>query len=224
MTGKFFSLKPRFARNVITGLCRIDGWSVGVVASNSMFLGGVLDVAAADKAARFVASATFQIPLLFLQDVPGFMVGTKAEQSGLIRHGARMLQMVSSATVPKLTVVVRKGFGAGYYVMNGRAYEPDLIVAWPDAEIGIIGAEGLVSCAAKKLLDQAESPEAAKTMKEELAAGYALTCASTAPPRSAWWTTSSTRATPGRHWRWRSSGRRPSRSSGPWRQREVPPF
>ncbi|HET9035344.1 MAG TPA: acyl-CoA carboxylase subunit beta [Myxococcaceae bacterium] len=169
---KFFPLKPRFARNLITGLCRIDGWSVGVVASNSMFLGGVLDVAASDKAARFVALCdAFQIPLLFLQDVPGFMVGTKAEQSGLIRHGARMLQMVSSATVPKLTVVVRKGFGAGYYVMNGRAYEPDLLLAWPDAEIGIMGAEGLVSIGAKKLLEQAESTEAAKTMKEELAAG-----------------------------------------------------
>ena len=169
---KFFPLKPRFARNIITGLCRIDGWSVGVVASNSMYLGGVLDVAASDKAARFVALCdAFQIPLLFLQDVPGFMVGTKAEQSGLIRHGARMLQMVSSATVPKLTVVVRKGFGAGYYVMNGRAYEPDLLVAWPDAEIGIMGAEGLVSIGAKKLLDQAESPEAAKAMKDELASG-----------------------------------------------------
>ncbi len=169
---RFFPLKPRFARNVITGLCRIDGWSVGVVASNSMFLGGVLDVAASDKAARFVALCdAFQIPLLFLQDVPGFMVGTKAEQSGLIRHGARMLQMVSSATVPKFTVVVRKGFGAGYYVMNGRAYEPDLLVAWPDAEIGIMGAEGLVSIGAKKLLEQAESPEAAKAMKDELASG-----------------------------------------------------
>jgi len=169
---KFFPLKPRFARNIITGLCRIDGWSVGVVASNSMFLGGVLDVAASDKTARFVALCdAFQIPLLFLQDVPGFLVGTKAEQSGLIRHGARMLQLVSSATVPKLTVVVRKGFGAGYYVMNGRAYEPDLLVAWPDAEIGIMGAEGLVSIGAKKLLEQAESPEAAKTMKDELAAG-----------------------------------------------------
>jgi acetyl-CoA carboxylase carboxyltransferase component len=137
-----------------------------------MFLGGVLDVAASDKAARFVALCdAFQIPLLFLQDVPGFMVGTKAEQSGLIRHGARMLQLVSNATVPKLTVVIRKGFGAGYYVMNGRAYEPDLLVAWPGAEIGIMGAEGLVSIGAKKLLEQAESPEAAKAMKDELAAG-----------------------------------------------------
>jgi len=169
---KFFPLKPRFARNIITGLGRIDGWSIGIVANNSMYLGGVLDVPASDKAARFVALCdAFQIPLLFLQDVPGFMVGTRAEQTGLIRHGARMMQMVASATVPKFTVVVRKGFGAGYYVMNGRAYEPDLLVAWPNAEIGIMGAEGLVSIGAKKLLDQAESPEAAKAMKDDLSSG-----------------------------------------------------
>jgi acetyl-CoA carboxylase carboxyltransferase component len=168
---KFFPLKPRYARNVITGLGRIDGWSIGVVASNSMVLGGVLDSAAADKAARFVALCdAFQIPLLFLQDVPGFMVGTKSEQSGLVRHGARMLQAVSSATVPKFTVVVRKGFGAGYYVMNGRAYEPDLLLAWPNAEIGIMGADGLVAIAARKMLEGAESPETAKAMKDELAA------------------------------------------------------
>jgi acetyl-CoA carboxylase carboxyltransferase component len=170
--GRFFELKPRYARNLLTGLCRIDGWSVGIVASNSMHLGGVLDVAASDKGARFVALCdAFGIPLLFLQDVPGFLVGTKAEQSGLVRHGARMMQLVASATVPKLTVVVRKGFGAGYYVMNGRAFEPDLLVAWPGAEIGIMGAEGLVAIAAKKALESAGSPEAARAMKEELAAG-----------------------------------------------------
>ena len=151
----FFGIKPRFARNMITGLGRIDGWPVGIVASNSMFLGGVLDVAASDKAARFVALCdAFQMPLLFLQDVPGFLVGTKVEQEGLIRHGARMLQAVASATVPKLTVVVRKGFGAGYYVMNGRAFEPDLLVAWPGAEIGVMGADGLVAIAARKLLER----------------------------------------------------------------------
>jgi acetyl-CoA carboxylase carboxyltransferase component len=137
-----------------------------------MFLGGVLDVAASDKAARFIALCdAFQLPLLFLQDVPGFLVGTKTEQQGLINHGARMLQAVASATVPKFTVVVRKGFGAGYYVMNGRAFEPDLLVAWPGAEIGVMGADGLVAIAARKLLDAAGSPEAAKVLKEELAAG-----------------------------------------------------
>jgi len=169
---QFFALKPRYARNVITGLARIDGYPLGIVANNSMFLGGVLDVAGSDKAARFIALCdAFQLPLLFLQDVPGFLVGTKTEAQGLIRHGARMLQAVASATVPKFTVVVRKGFGAGYYVMNGRAFEPDLLVAWPGAEVGVMGADGLVAIAARKLLDAAGGPEAAKALKEELAAG-----------------------------------------------------
>ncbi len=169
---KFFPMKPRFARNLITGLSRIDGFPIGVVANNSMFYGGVLDVNSSDKAARFVNLCdAFSIPLLFLQDVPGFMVGTKVEQQGIIRHGAKMLYAVSSATVPKFTVVVRKGYGAGYYVMNGRAYEPDLIVAWPGAEIGVMGPEGIVSIAARKLLQGAENPEAAKAMKDEMAKG-----------------------------------------------------
>jgi acetyl-CoA carboxylase carboxyltransferase component len=169
---KFFPLKPRFARNIITGLARIDGWPVGIVANNSMFLGGILDVNASDKAARFINLCdAFNLPLVFLQDVPGFMVGTKVEQQGIIRHGAKMMYAVASATVPKLTVVVRKGYGAGYYVMNGRAFEPDLLIAWPGAEIGVMGPEGMVSIAARKLLQGAESPEAAEAMKKELAEG-----------------------------------------------------
>jgi acetyl-CoA carboxylase carboxyltransferase component len=132
----------------------------------------VLYVNSADKAARFVNLCdAFNIPLVFLQDTPGFMVGTKVEQAGIIRHGAKMLYAVASATVPKMTVIVRKGYGAGYYVMNGRAYEPDLLVAWPQSEIGLMGPEGLVSIGARKLLQSAESPEAAKAMKEELAKG-----------------------------------------------------
>ncbi|MFZ5469423.1 MAG: acyl-CoA carboxylase subunit beta [Myxococcota bacterium] len=168
---KFFPIKPKWAKNLITGLARIDGFPIGIVANNSMFYGGVLDVNTSDKAARFINLCdAFNIPLLFLQDVPGFMVGTKVEQQGIIRHGAKMLYAVSSATVPKFTVVVRKGYGAGYYVMNGRAFEPDLLVAWPGAEIGIMGPEGMVAIAARKQLQGAESPEAAKAMKEELAA------------------------------------------------------
>jgi acetyl-CoA carboxylase carboxyltransferase component len=166
---KFFPIKPRWARNLITGLARIDGYPIGIVANNSMHLGGILDVNASDKAARFINLCdAFSIPLLFLQDVPGFMVGTKVEQAGIIRHGAKMLYAVSTATVPKFTVVIRKGYGAGYYVMNGRAYEPDLLVAWPGAEIGVMGPEGMVSIAARKLLQAAESPEAAAAMKKEL--------------------------------------------------------
>jgi len=169
---KFFPMKGKWARNLITGLGRIDGYPVGFVASNPMFYGGVLDVNASDKAARFINLCdAFNIPLVFLQDVPGFMVGTKVEQAGIIRHGAKMMYAVASATVPKFTVVVRKGYGAGYYVMNGRAFEPDLIVAWPGAEIGVMGPEGIVSIAARKLLQAAETPEEAKQLKEQLAAG-----------------------------------------------------
>jgi acetyl-CoA carboxylase carboxyltransferase component len=139
-----------------------------VVANNPMHLGGILDVNAADKAARFVNLCdAFEIPLVFLQDVPGFMVGTKVEKEGIIRHGAKMLYAVASATVPKLTVVLRKGYGAGYYVMNGRAYEPDALLAWPGAEISVMGAEGMVAIAANKLLAEAEDPAA---LKAELAA------------------------------------------------------
>ncbi|MBX5480675.1 MAG: acyl-CoA carboxylase subunit beta [Myxococcaceae bacterium] len=170
--GHFFPMKPRWARNIITGFARIGGYPLGIVANNPMFYGGVLDVNSADKAARFVNLCdAFNLPLLFLQDVPGFMVGTKVEQQGIIRHGAKMLYAVSSATVPKFTVVVRKGYGAGYYVMNGRAYEPDLLVAWPGAEIGVMGPEGMVSIAARKMIQAAESPEAAKALKEQLVQG-----------------------------------------------------
>jgi acetyl-CoA carboxylase carboxyltransferase component len=152
---RFFEIKPRWARNIVTGLGRIDGWSVGIVANNPMQAGGVLDVNAADKAARFVNLCdAFEIPLVFLQDVPGFMVGSKVEQQGIIRHGAKMLYAVASATVPKLTVVMRKAYGAGYYVMNGRAYEPDLLVAWPGAEISVMGAEGMIAIAAHKHSDE----------------------------------------------------------------------
>jgi methylmalonyl-CoA decarboxylase subunit alpha len=153
--GRLFEIKPRWARNIVTGLARIDGWPVGIVANNPMQAGGVLDVNAADKAARFVNLCdAFEIPLVFLQDVPGFMVGSKVEQQGIIRHGAKMLYAVASATVPKLTVVLRKAYGAGYYVMNGRAYEPDLLVAWPGAEISVMGAEGMVAIAANKQTDE----------------------------------------------------------------------
>jgi len=166
--GQLFEIKPRFARNIITALAHIDGRPVGIVANNPNMLAGILDIDAADKAARFVNLCdSFNLPLCFFQDVPGFMVGSKVEQAGIIRHGAKMLQTISLATVPKLTVIVRKAYGAGYYVMNGRAYEPDLIVAWPGAEISVMGAEGMVSIAARKLIEAAEDPDA---MKESMAA------------------------------------------------------
>lgn len=152
--GVFFPMKPDWARNVVTGLARFGGRPVGIVANQPKFLGGALDVNGADKAARFVwLCDAFHIPLLFLMDCPGFLVGSAVEKQGIIRHGAKMLFAVAEATVPKLTVVMRKGYGAGYYVMNGRAFEPDLIVAWPTAEISVMGPEGAVNIIFRKQIE-----------------------------------------------------------------------
>jgi acetyl-CoA carboxylase carboxyltransferase component len=161
--GDILDIKPRFARSVITCFARIGGRPIGVVANQPNHLGGILDNDSADKAAHFIQVCdAFNVPLVFLQDVPGFMVGSKVEHAGIIRHGAKMLHVMSAATVPKLTVVVRKGYGAGYYVMCGRAYEPDLIVSWPTAEISVMGAEGMVGIAAKKLFGDAPPPPEVK--------------------------------------------------------------
>lgn len=159
--GSIFEMKPKFARNIVTAFARLGGQPVGVVANNPKYLGGILENDAADKAARFINLCnSFNIPLIFFQDVPGFIIGSKVEKAGIIRHGAKMLFEVASATVPKLTVIVRKAYGAGYYVMCGRAYEPDLIVAWPTAEISVMGPEGMVSIFARKMLEGA--PDAAE--------------------------------------------------------------
>jgi acetyl-CoA carboxylase carboxyltransferase component len=161
--GAWFDVKPRFARTIITCLARMGGRPVGIVANQPKHLGGILENDSADKAARFINLCdAFNIPLLFLMDVPGFMVGTKVEQAGIIRHGAKMLYAVSRATVPKITVVVRKAYGAGYYVMCGKAYEPDLIVAWPSAEISVMGPEGAVNIIFRKQIEAAEDPDATR--------------------------------------------------------------
>jgi acetyl-CoA carboxylase carboxyltransferase component len=158
--GEIFDVKRQFAKTIITCLARMGGRPIGIVASQPKQLGGILENDSADKAARFINLCdAFGIPLLFLQDVPGFMVGTKVEEAGIIRHGAKMLYAVSRATVPKITVVVRKAYGAGYYVMCGKAYEPDLIVAWPTAEISVMGAEGAVNIILRKQVEAADDPE-----------------------------------------------------------------
>ena len=163
-------LKPQWAKTIITCLARFGGRPAGIVANQPKHLGGILDNDSADKAARFVNLCNaFGLPLVFLQDVPGFMVGTKVEAAGIIRHGAKMLHAVAAATVPKVTVVLRKAYGAGYYVMNGRAYEPDVIVAWPTAEISVMGAEGAVEIVMRRQVEEAEDPAAKKA---ELVAAY----------------------------------------------------
>jgi acetyl-CoA carboxylase carboxyltransferase component len=161
--GVYFDLKPQWAKTIITCLARFAGRPAGIVASQPKHLGGILDNDSADKAARFINLCNaYGIPLVFLMDVPGFMVGTKVEQAGIIRHGAKMLYATANATVPKVTVVLRKAYGAGYYVMCGRAYEPDLIVAWPSAEISVMGAEGAVEIIFRKQVEAAEDPAATK--------------------------------------------------------------
>jgi acetyl-CoA carboxylase carboxyltransferase component len=161
--GEYFDLKPKFAKSVITCFARFGGQPVGIVANQPKHLAGVLDNDSADKAARFINLCdAFSIPLVFLQDVPGFMVGSKVEHAGIIRHGAKMLYAVSRATVPKVTVIVRKAYGAGYYVMCGKAYEPDLIVAWPGAEISVMGAEGAVNIIGRSAIEASDDPEATR--------------------------------------------------------------
>ncbi len=159
--GDYLDIKPRWARPIVTCLARFGGRPAGIVANNPKQAGGILDADTADKAAHFIQICdAFGIPLVFLMDVPGFWVGKDHEHGGIIRHGAKMLHAMAAATVPKLTVVTRKGYGAGYYVMAGRAYEPDLLVAWPGAEISVMGAEGMLSIAGAKMFgDQPPPPE-----------------------------------------------------------------
>ncbi len=171
--GEYLDLKGLWAKTVITCFARFGGRPAGIVANQPKQLGGILDNNSADKAARFINLCNaFGIPLVFLQDVPGFMVGTKVEAEGIIRHGAKMLHAVANATVPKITVITRKAYGAGYYVMCGRAYEPDLIVAWPSAEISVMGAEGVVEIAFRKVVEEAEDPAAKRA---ELIEGFRKT-------------------------------------------------
>ncbi|MGZ4242142.1 MAG: acyl-CoA carboxylase subunit beta, partial [Actinomycetota bacterium] len=158
--GEFFPMKPDWARSIVTGFARFGGRPAGIVANQPMFLGGAIDVNAADKAARFVwLCDAFNVPLVFLMDCPGFLVGSAVEKQGIIRHGSKMLFAGSEATVPKVTVVMRKGYGAGYYVMNGRAYEPDIIVGWPTAEISVMGPEGAVNIIGRSILEKIPEEE-----------------------------------------------------------------
>jgi acetyl-CoA carboxylase carboxyltransferase component len=144
--GSFLEIQALWARELTIGLARLNGEVIGVLGNNSMFKGGVLFVDSADKATRFVQLCdAFNVPLLFLSDVPGFMVGTAVEKQGIIRHGAKMISAVSEATVPKICVVVRKAYGAGLYAMAGPGFDPDATLALPTAKIAVMGAEAAVN-------------------------------------------------------------------------------
>ena len=170
--GSFFEVKPLFAREIIVGLARLDGSPVGVVASNPAQKGGVLFVDSADKAARFIwCCDAFNIPLVFLADVPGFMIGSQVERQGILRHGAKMITAVAEATVPKVSVIVRKAYGAGLYAMAGPAFEPDACIALPSATIAVMGPDAAVNAVyANKIAAIAEPAERATFVAERRAA------------------------------------------------------
>jgi acetyl-CoA carboxylase carboxyltransferase component len=156
----FFEIKPEYAKEVICGLGRIDGRPVGIVANQPNHKGGVLFVDSADKAARFVwLCDAFNVPLVFLADVPGFMVGTAVERQGIIRHGAKMITAVSEATVPKICVIVRKAYGAGLYAMAGPGFEPDATIALPTARIAVMGPEPAVNAVYYNKIQEIADPD-----------------------------------------------------------------
>jgi methylmalonyl-CoA decarboxylase subunit alpha len=161
--GTWFEMKKLFAGEIITGFGRIDGQPVGIVANQPRVKGGVLFVDSADKAARFITLCdAFHIPLVFLADVPGFMIGTKVERAGIIRHGAKLIAAMSEASVPKISIIVRKAYGAGLYAMAGPAFEPDCCLAFPNAQIAVMGPEAAVNAVYSNKI--AELPESERAL------------------------------------------------------------
>jgi acetyl-CoA carboxylase carboxyltransferase component len=164
-------LFPRWARNVVTSFARLDGRPIGIVANQPRYLGGVLDAEGSEKAARFVAFCdSFGLPLIAFVDTPGFMPGSRQERAGVIRHGASLVRAFASARVPKLTVVLRKSYGGAYITMNSRDLGADLVLAWPAAELGIMGARAAVGIVNRRELRVAENESAER---DRLAAAYA---------------------------------------------------
>lgn len=166
--GSFFEMKKLFAREMITGLGRLNGQVVGIIANQSKVKGGVLFIDSSDKAARFINLCdAYHIPLLFLADVPGFMIGTQVERAGIIRHGAKLISAMSSATVPKISVIVRKAYGAGLYAMAGPAFEPDVCIALPTAQIAVMGPEAAINAVYSNKIAELEEPERTKFILEK---------------------------------------------------------
>lgn len=168
--GTFYETHEAYAQNIVTGFARLGGHSIGIVANQPALLAGVLDINSSDKAGRFVRFCdSFNIPILTLVDVPGFLPGTTQEHGGIIRHGAKLLYAYCEATVPKLTVITRKAYGGAYDVMSSKHIRGDVNLAWPTAELAVMGPDGAVSIIFRKELDEAEDPIA---RKEELVKDY----------------------------------------------------
>jgi propionyl-CoA carboxylase beta chain len=168
--GMFMEVQPHFGENIVCGFARLGGHSVGVVGNQPSALAGVLDIDASVKAARFVRTCdAFNVPLVTLVDVPGFLPGTAQEWGGIIRHGAKLLYAFAEATVPKLTVITRKAYGGAYDVMSSKHIRADFNVAWPTAEVAVMGPEGAVNIVFRKELEEADDPDARRA---ELIADY----------------------------------------------------
>jgi acetyl-CoA carboxylase carboxyltransferase component len=171
--GSFLEIHPRWAKEVLVGYARLDGRVVGIVANQPKVKGGVLFVDSADKCARFIWTCNaFNIPLLFLADVPGFMIGTQVEREGIIRHGAKMISAVSEANVPKISVIVRKAYGAGLYAMAGPAFDPDCCIALPTASIAVMGPQAAINAVYYNQLQAISDESERATRTEELREEY----------------------------------------------------
>jgi acetyl-CoA carboxylase carboxyltransferase component len=169
----FLEVHKRWAKELVVGYARLDGRVVGIVANQPKQRGGVLFVDSADKAARFIWTCNaFNVPLLFLADVPGFMIGTQVERQGIIRAGAKMISAVSEATVPKISVIVRKAYGAGLYAMAGPAFEPDACIALPNAKIAVMGPQAAINAVFYNQLQAIEDDDERARRTEELRAEY----------------------------------------------------
>ncbi|MDW8065282.1 MAG: acyl-CoA carboxylase subunit beta [Anaerolineae bacterium] len=168
--GDFFEVQPDYAPNIVIGFARLGGHSVGIVANQPAVLAGVLDIKASEKAARFVRFCdAFNIPIITFEDVPGFMPGIAQEHGGIIKAGAKLLYAYAEATVPKITVITRKAYGGAYCVMNSRHIRGDLVLAWPTAELAVMGPEGAVNIIFRREIAEAPDPEARRA---ELVAEY----------------------------------------------------
>jgi acetyl-CoA carboxylase carboxyltransferase component len=169
---RFLEMWPRWARNLVTGFARLGGRAVGVIANQPRYLGGVLDVSASEKGSRFIGTCdSCRLPLLVLVDTPGFMPGTAQESAGVIRHGAQLVRAFAAATVPRLTVVLRKAYGGAYITMNAKGLGADTVLAWTGSEVGIMGPRAAVGILHRRHLEQADAPaELADRLSDEYAA------------------------------------------------------
>ncbi|MGH2859599.1 MAG: carboxyl transferase domain-containing protein, partial [Solirubrobacteraceae bacterium] len=169
--GELLEISAGWARNLVTGFARLDGRTIGVLANQPRYLGGVLDAASSEKGARFVSKCdAFGIPLVVLVDTPGYMPGTRQESAGVIRHGATFVHAFAQATVPRITLILRKAFGGAFITMNSKDLGADYVFAWPRAEIGVMGARPAVGVIHRRALAAADDPEAER---DRLAADYA---------------------------------------------------